>query len=634
MKKLLHLVAMFIAVSSLHAQAPSDSITYYFNKAKENEFVSFDSMFFYANKILAIGQRSNDQVAVGKYHSLVGVALEETGLYDSAIYHQNRAMEIGRSMGDSILISSAYQHLGVINKERSNYTEALENLLNAIRISDRIGAYYTSAMANLVISQIQFGLGKYEDAFKYVDKCIAIGRANEDLFVISAGMTERGNSKTMTGDLDGAIADFREVERVQRKLGKRDGLASIISNIGAVYFYKGDYRQAIANYQLAKHEAEISNDPVMIGVAIQNIGEAYIYLREFDRAHTQLMESLDLFKKQGNKRMIIANYQYLHDLEQARKNYQDALRYFVLKDSYEDSVLNESNLAQVSSLQIAYETEKKEQAIKTLKVEAELNALEISQKRNQIIGLGVAAVLVLIGLALYTSRTRYKLRAQLAEEKEQLQKGRFKAVIEAEEKERKRIAQELHDGLGQLLSTARINVSGVGDKENKKVKNSLSLIDQSIDEVRSISHNLMPNALVSVGLKPALEALVRKINTSGQIATTLRVEGELFFNEAKAISIYRVIQEVINNALKYSQSDTLELHIEPKEMSTEFVVSDCGEGFDLTQITKSTGIGWSNIYSRVDLMNGKVNIYSKLGEGTTVKITIPNDRESDQAAVG
>ncbi|MEQ8238767.1 MAG: tetratricopeptide repeat protein [Cyclobacteriaceae bacterium] len=634
MKKLLQLVAIFFVISSLRAQGPLDSVTYYSGKAKANEFISFDSMYFYANKILAIGLGSNDQLAIGKYHSIVGVALQETGFYDSAIFHQNQAMKIGKSLGDSVLISAAYQHLGVINKELSNYTAALENLLNAIRISDQIGQYYTSAMANLVISQIQFGLGKYEDAFKYVDECIAIGRANDDSFVISAGMTERGNSKTMTGDLDGAIEDFREVERVQRRSGKRDGLASIMSNIGAVYFYKGDLRKAIDNYQLAKEEAEISEDPVMIGVAIQNMGEAYIYLKQFDKAAEMLTESLELFVKQGNKRMIIANYQYLHDLEQARKDYQAALNYFVLKDMYEDSVLNENNFAKISNLQIAYETEKKEQSIKTLQVEAALNALEISQKRNQIIGLAISAILLLIGVTLYSSRKRYKLRAQLAEEKEQLQKGRFKAVIDAEEKERKRIAQELHDGLGQLLSTARINVSGVGDKEDKKVRNSLSLIDQSIEEVRSISHNLMPNALISVGLKSALDELVRKINMSDQITTEFSVIGDLYFNEVKTIGVYRVIQEVINNALKYSQSETLELKIENKGIATEIVISDHGDGFDLALIDNSTGIGWSNIYSRVDLMNGKINIYSKLKEGTTVKITIPNDKESDQAAVG
>ncbi|MEO9473919.1 MAG: tetratricopeptide repeat protein [Cyclobacteriaceae bacterium] len=632
-----NLLLLIIGVSICHAakpQDPIDSVTYYIDKSKANEYVSFDSMFFYANKIKDYGERTSDKLTLGKYHAIVGVALEEMGNYDSALHHQSEALKIGKFVGDSNLVSVSYQHIGVIHKDLGNYDLAIDFILKAVRISDQIGEYYTSAMSNLSLAQIHYALKKHDEAFAHLDQCIRIGIENSDAVVITAGMLERGNNKVATGDLDGGLADFLEVESIKKESGNRDGLAGLISNTGAVYFYKGDFKQAIKKYLQAYDEAEISRDPIMQGVSYQNAGEAYIYLKDYQNAEKYLKAGLEKLQQHGNKDLIIYNYQYLHDLEKARGDYKMALKYFALKDAYEDSVLNERNLANISNLKVQYETEQKEQEIKNLQVATELNALEIVQKRNQIIGLSVLAILSTIGVMLYGSRKGYKLRASLAEEKEQLQKGRFKAVIDAEEKERKRIAQELHDGLGQLLSTARINVSALGDNKDKKVKNSLSMIDQSIDEVRNISHNLMPNALISVGLKPALDALVRKINESGQIAVGFRSDGNLNFHETKTISIYRIVQELVNNALKYSQSTTLDIKIVNKGEDTEFIISDQGEGFELSEIDNSTGIGWSNIYSRVDLMNGKINIYSKLEEGTTVKIHIPNDRESDQAAAG
>lgn len=618
----------------LTAQSYKDSADYYFDQAKSFQYVSFDSMRFYAKKIYKLGIDNQDKVLIAKYHAVIGVALEEQGKYDSAKIHHEEALQIGMAVMDSNIVSVSYQHLGVIQKDLGNYDKALEHFLEAAKISEKIGKYYTSAMSYLSTSQINFALGRYDDAITYISKTVEIGQENKDTAVISSGFIERGNIKVMTGDLDGGLSDYIEARKVMELANIRDGYSGLIGNIGAVNFFKGDYRKALQYYHESKDEAEISDDPVMIGTAFQCIGEAHIYLKEYNQAEIHLKKGLSVLLNLRNKPLIITNYQYLFDLEQARGDYKVALEYFKMRSVYEDSVLNEQTLNRISDLKIQYETEKKEQEIKTLQAQTHLDALEIQQKRNQVLGMSISAILLLIGIVLYNSRKRYKLRVQLAEEKETLQKTRFKAVIDAEENERKRIAQELHDGLGQLLSTVRITISGVGEAGNPKVKSALTLVDQSIDEVRSISHNLMPNALIAVGLKSALTALVRKINESGQIKVTLNTNGEMFLDETKTISMYRVIQELVNNALKYAQSPAIEINIDSEGSETTFSIIDHGTGFDTSLIQESKGIGWSNIYSRVDLIGGKINIYSKLDEGTTVKISIPDDRNSDQAATG
>ncbi len=623
-----------LLVHCLTAQSYKDSADYYFDRARSFQYISFDSMKFYAGKLHRLGLKNQDRALIAKYHAVVGVALEEQGKYDSAEDHHQKALQIGLVLMDSNIVSVAYQHLGVIQKDLANYDKALEYFLDAAKISEKIGKYYTTAMSYLTTSQINFSLGRYDEALTYISKTIIIGQESQDTTIISGGFVERGNIKIMTGDLDGALSDYIQARKVMELANIRDGYSGLIGNMGAVNFFKGDYRKALQYYHESKDEAEISNDPIMIGTAFQSIGEAHIYLKEYNQAETNLKKGLEILTRLGNKSLIITNYQYLYDLEQARGNYKAALDYFKMKSVYEDSVLNEQTLNRISALKIQYETEKKEQEIKSLQAQTQLDALEIQQKRNQVIGISISAILLLIGVLLYTSRRRYKLRAQLAEEKELLQKTRFKAVIDAEEKERKRIAQELHDGLGQLLSTARITISGVGEADDKKVKNALMLVDQSIDEVRSISHNLMPNALIAVGLKSALMGLVRKINESDQVKVSLNIDGELSFDESKTISIYRIIQEVINNALKYSQSETITIGIQTDNSQMRLSIVDQGTGFDTSLISESKGIGWSNVFSRVDLIGGTINIFSKHGEGTTVKISIPNQSVYDQAALG
>lgn len=212
-------------------------------------------------------------------------------------------------------------------------------------------------------------------------------------------------------------------------------------------------------------------------------------------------------------------------------------------------------------------------------------------------------------------------------EKTELQVSRFKAVIEATENERKRIAQDLHDGLGQLLSTAKLNISSLDDSiaedDRRQYNHAMDLIDEACQEVRSISHNMMPSTLIRMGLLPALKELADKANIPGQVSVKLvnhGLTGRL--DESREIAIYRVIQEVVGNSLKFAEATQLTIEIKKNEDQLEVKITDNGKGFDTATINQSTGIGWRNIYSRVSMLNGQVKITSAAGKGTCVEVVI------------
>ncbi len=611
---------------SLFAQV--DSVLFYMQKAKRFEYISFDSMAFYANKVKSYADNNGRNEGAGKYHSLLGVAYHNVGNYDSALYHHELALKLGASNSDSSLISAAYQHLGVVHKYKGNLDEALKYFFLAQDISERIGKYYTQAMSDLTIAQIYKAMGKQDESVPFLEEALKLGQLNEDGVVISAVNIEMGTSEVMLGHFDKALEHFFEAERGLKAAKNNDGMASIYNNIGAVYFYKGDLPKAVTYYLQSRDVALAADDFTNAGVAIMNAGEANIYLANFEKAEIYLQESLDLFRRAGNKAYIVDNYDYLHQLDLARKDHVSALQHFKLKAAYKDSILNERNLAVISKLKIEFESERKERENATLKAENELQSLKLTQRRNVIIGVVLLAFLGIASVLALSSRRRYKLRAELAKEREQLQKTRFKAVVDAEENERKRIARELHDGLGQLLSTARITVSSID--ESKKVQNSVRLIDHAVQEVRNISHNMMPHALTLAGLDVALDDMVRKINESGEIIVTIKRDTDLDLDESSSIAIYRVMQEVLNNTLKYANAEQVSLEIKSVADHYSFSISDNGKGFEVAETHSKNGIGWSNVHARIELLGGEVHIFSKLAEGTTVKFTVPRHERANQ----
>ena len=244
------------------------------------------------------------------------------------------------------------------------------------------------------------------------------------------------------------------------------------------------------------------------------------------------------------------------------------------------------------------------------------------------IPIGFSFELIVLSFALaYRFKILKDEKEKLILENAAMQMSQFKAVIEATESERKRIAQDLHDGLGQLLSTAKLNVSSmedsVHDDDRQQFENSMSLIDEACQEVRHISHNMMPSTLIRMGLLPALKELVDKACIPGQMQVQLQVNGLTNrLDEASEVAIYRVVQETVNNAIKYSGASIVKVLLEKTDKQLRLEITDNGKGFDTAAIGKSEGIGWRSIYSRVAMLNGNISVESGKGKGTRIVVVV------------
>jgi signal transduction histidine kinase len=204
-----------------------------------------------------------------------------------------------------------------------------------------------------------------------------------------------------------------------------------------------------------------------------------------------------------------------------------------------------------------------------------------------------------------------------------------KALIWGEEQERKRVSQELHDGMGSLLSTLRLNAEsidlndkGLSEKEYFAYQNVIELIDKACTELRNISHNMMPVGIEQFGLVQQLISIIRKINDSEKVhivLDTFNMEKRL--NKDIELSIYRICLELINNIINHANAKTATLQIIRNDDVLSIVMEDDGVGFNIDEIVE--GHGLISIRSRVDAFGGKINIDSNNNRGTTIIIELP-----------
>lgn len=318
-----------------------------------------------------------------------------------------------------------------------------------------------------------------------------------------------------------------------------------------------------------------------------------------------------------------------------QNNLDSALAYSKKALAEKDSLTNLSVSKQIAELETKYETEKKERIISdqknelnTKKVQLQERQLALTKQRYMIAGL--AGLLLFLTLVAYLFYRRYqwqqqqRLQIALFQERERA----ATTVIVAEEKERKRIAQDLHDGVGQTLSAIKMNLTAysenVAETTNParlKLDRIISLVDDSCKEVRSVSHNMMPNALLKKSLASAVAEFVDKLDDKA-LKIHLYTEGlDDPLNMNVETVLYRVIQESINNVIKHSGADTVDIALIKDNKEITATIEDNGKGFSKDKTSK--GLGIENMKTRIEYLNGKMTIDSSEGAGTVIAVVVP-----------
>ena len=295
-------------------------------------------------------------------------------------------------------------------------------------------------------------------------------------------------------------------------------------------------------------------------------------------------------------------------------------------DSIEDASLNEKVLKSTADLEKKYETEKKDNQIK-------LQQAEIKRKStlNYILIGGAVALLMVSFLSYRNYRQKQKLQQQRINELETEKKlAATEAVLKGEEQERTRLAKDLHDGLGGMLSGIKYSFQTMKGNlimtpENQQAfERSMDMLDSSIREMRRVAHNMMPEALVKFGLDTALKDFCNDINQSGALNVSYQSIGmeAAVIEQTTAITVYRIVQELINNTMKHAAAKNAIVQVSKTNGILSVTVEDDGKGFDTAVLSQVRGIGWDNIKNRVEFLKGTLDVDSQPGKGTSVHIEL------------
>ncbi len=524
---------------------------------------------------------------------------------------------------------------GVIFHLQQQYEQATENYLAAAKIYREIGEEGLLFFPYNNLSNIYAFLGDCKRSLQYATEAHTAAVILQDPNKILIAINTIGFAKVELKQFDGLLPTLRE--NLQRGLALKNMMAvALIHKLIGRYFLEGRqlYDSCIFHFKESLAFSEKINNQYEIAGLNSNIGFALVKQGAYDEAVAYLKKAIAIAKPLQLDQVVYYSLGALIDAQglggrDTSGLYKHFEEYLLLKDS----LAARNNHSQLNELEAKYQAEKKETQIRELQAEKKIQVLSLRQKNvlNYILIGGTVALLIIFGLFYRNRRQKQKLQQQRISELEtQQQLTATEAVLKGEEQERSRLAKDLHDGLGGMLSgikyslnTMKTNLVMTPDNQ-QAFERSMDMLDSSIKEMRLVAHNMMPQALVNFGLEVALKDFCNDINQSGAIAITYQSIGlqGSDMNQTVSIAIYRIVQELINNILKHAAATTALVQVSNGQGVIAITVEDDGKGFDTVLLQQPPGIGWGNIRSRVDFLKGKLDVQSQPGKGTSVHIEL------------
>ena len=441
------------------------------------------------------------------------------------------------------------------------------------------------------------------------------------IFLVSFFFSSNLNGQNTEGYQD-AINRYNASLKLAEKAGDSLSVSYTLSNIAGILVIQKKFDEAEHYLLRCLHIRDLLKDSFAIALALSDLGTAMSEKGEYDKAAYYLERSNFIAEKVKYTELEANNYSELSNVAQRRGDMEKAFEYYNKWNRYRDSLFNLERNKELQRLNSQFESLQKEQQIKEQKQRIRLQNL---------LFLGLGVLILLAVLLVFSSYKRYRLKkeTQLHSEIMKQQDLKVKAVMEAEENERQRIAQDLHDGIGQMMSAAKMNLSAfesgmaeMKDDQKLNLERIISLVDDSCRELRTVSHIMMPNALLKNNLDMAIKDFVSKLSGRELEVHVYTERLDQRFESNLETMLYRVVQECVHNAIKHAQATTLDISMVRDKDGITGTIEDNGKGFDINS-EDFDGIGLKNIQTRIAYLKGTVDIDSSPGRGTVVAFHVP-----------
>lgn len=572
----------------------------------------------------------------GKSYSLLGQFYLNKGLYEEAEQYFFQSLRVRESIPDSLGIAQVYDKLSFLKTGQGEYDKAIFYSLEAIRIAENLnleeelGQFYL----NLAVA--------YEEnrdnpqAFHYYRQALDFYQKREDAGNAGRTFYNLGNLYREENKLDSAQLYYENALSRFETIGDSTAISVLYMGLGSVRYDQQDYEGAEAMYKKSMEINLRSKNDLYLYYSYSNLIDLCSQRKEFGQALQYCQQAEKILNKVGglsDKRKLADRFSNLYS---SLGQYEQALAYQRKAYALRDSLYNEEKSRQIAEIQTKYDTER-------LKRENAEKEVENQKRTSQMYtAYGVASFLLLSlfgGYFYYRYRQRtFRIITQQndqihRQEIDDLMKSQELAFIGArldgQEVERKRIAKELHDGVGSMLVAAKwqyehaLEIVGKRGGDTTLLRKANQKLSDTYEELRKVAFNVSTGNIQKVGLLSAVNDLCQTISDTGKIKARLSTFGNFEdLDEKIERSLYRVIQELISNTLKHAKASKIEIQLNKLSDELNLIVEDDGQGFDPARVNNNS-LGLNSIESRIQGLNGQVDFDSGKGAGTTVIINIP-----------
>jgi two-component system, NarL family, sensor kinase len=496
---------------------------------------------------------------------------------------------------------------------------------------EAIGTYYSN------ISTVYYNLGQFGKALEYEKLAYSCRMmdSNDEATVYSLIYLGRDFSKL--NQFDSAVIYLAKAKPIVEKLNSHRINFQYYNRMGTVSRLQKDYKTAIRYYEKALMEAKLAENALYILSSQELLGICFEKLGDYVVARKYLEPALAAALKTHTVVELVPILKELVIVEENSDNKSKAFDYLKQLSIVKDSLDAEASKNAVAEIENKYQSAEKEKEIIRLQKDKQIQLLSLKQKSTlNYFLLASLAALIIVGFLGYRN---FRHRHQLAKQKDELQQQKIRelekdkqlvavdSMLKGQEEERSRLAKDLHDGLGGLLSGVKFSLSNMKDNliitpDNMAVfERSLDMIDTSIRELRRVAHNMMPEMLTKFGLDEALKEYCNTVNATKLLSVKyLSIGLETRIEKSSEIIIYRIVQELLNNILKHAAATEAMVQLIKEDHRFSIIVEDNGKGFDTSLQTNNKGAGLTSIQSRVDYLKGQLDIHSEIGKGTLVTI--------------
>jgi PAS domain S-box-containing protein len=627
---------------------------------------------YYMNS-LSIREEINDKQGIAYVLGNIGLIYEALKNDSMTLKYYDKSLKIKQEIGDKKGISITYSNIGEIYKTQKNYVKALEYYQYALAISTEVDYKKVIASSLNNIGDVYKLQGNYNKASEYYTKTIKIYQEMGSKQGISLSYNNIGDLYRMKGDNENALINFNKSMAIATEIGDLEMTRENYLKIAMTYASMQDFQQAFKYHQLFS----TINDSILNKESIKQIADmqAKYETAEKEKEIKLLKKDAEVQTLKLNQNKILMysliavffllavltlfifnNYRHRQRVRQlnaeialreSEEKYRD-LANLLPQMMFESDSSNRLTFINIAGLAITgyhvedimdglmitevFANDEKENLLENIRdifSGKELKSREYAVKRRN--GTTFPALCYFSSFVDMNKNQGLRGIAIDITEIKQVERRILSKIIETEEKERKRVAKDLHDGLGPLLSSIKLYVnelqSADTDAAEKKemLKYTNELIDDAVSSTRTIANNLMPGVILDYGLVKALQSFCNKLNIAKSINISFNADDTTRrYDSTIEITLYRVLMELINNSIKHASARNIGITFkeENKVLFIEFM--DDGKGFDVNKTLRDPkiGMGLNNIINRVKSMQGSCEFNSNEGAGTTVKIEI------------